>query len=225
MSKNLATSDDLPKLVSYKLLRETYNWPQRTLQDWIKARKFPKPLNLPGRGNYWALDDIVAWVRDDLGRASVQRPEDLEPEKVAEAATTLAARHLAEQLGRVVLPEHVVLGAVPTPAEAEAARAEQIREGERFLEQARERFAALHSFEALILVHSLLPQLRPTTRALMGQFDITIDLPDDEFQKVAISIAERAMFGTSSPENANPIEVCDHLVSDGTLKRIPSTTG
>ena len=60
----IATAADLPKLVGYQQLRELSGWPKRTVQDWIKARKFPKPLNLPGRGNYWALDDIVAWLRE-----------------------------------------------------------------------------------------------------------------------------------------------------------------
>ena len=40
------------------------------------GRKFPKSLNLPGRENYWALDDINGWMKGDLARVAVTRPED-----------------------------------------------------------------------------------------------------------------------------------------------------
>ena len=83
----IATAADLPKLVGYQQLRELYGWPKRTVQDWIKARKFPKPLNLPGRGNYWALKDIIVWMKGDLTRVAVTKPEDLKPDQLGDAAT------------------------------------------------------------------------------------------------------------------------------------------
>ena len=80
--RSIATEADLRKLVGYRQLRELYGWPERTVQEWIKARKFPKPLNMPGRENYWALDDIVAWMKGDLTRVAVSLPEDLDIEKI-----------------------------------------------------------------------------------------------------------------------------------------------
>ena len=54
----LAQPGDLPKLVGYKHLFAAYGWPKRTIQDWIKERKFPKPADLPGRDDLLHLLDI-----------------------------------------------------------------------------------------------------------------------------------------------------------------------
>ena len=98
----IATAADLPKLVGYQQLRELYGWPKRTVQDWIKARKFPKPLNLPGRGNYWALDDIVVWMKGDLTEVAVTRPEDLSPEQLEDEAVGLVVKSMVKRTGQPV---------------------------------------------------------------------------------------------------------------------------
>ena len=100
----IATAADLPKLVGYQQLRELYGWPKRTVQEWIKARKFPKPLDLPGRGNYWTLEDIVVWMKGDLTRVAVTKPEDLKPDQLGDAAVDLLTRALEHELGEPVDP-------------------------------------------------------------------------------------------------------------------------
>ena len=100
----IATAADMPKLVGYKQLRELYGWPKRTIQEWIRARKFPKPLNLPGRDNYWALDDIIAWLKGDLARVAVSRPEDLSPEEVEDTALALVVKSIENKTGKPVDP-------------------------------------------------------------------------------------------------------------------------
>ena len=101
----IATAADLPKLIGYRQLRELYGWPKRTVQEWIKARKFLKPLNLPGRENYWALDDIVAWMTGDLMRVAVSMPEDLDFEQIQHAELALCMRTIENAIGQPVDPE------------------------------------------------------------------------------------------------------------------------
>ncbi len=165
---SIATAADLPKLVGYNQLRELYGWPKRTVQDWIKARKFPKPLNLPGRGNYWALDDIVGWMRGDLARAAVSRPEDLAPEQLAETAVDLLTRAVEHEVGEPIDPRGLrVTYAPPSPtvtddelADAEASEAALLQR----------RFAGLDATRSAIVAAWLFPELRDAFAA--GTADI-----------------------------------------------------
>ena len=109
----LASTDDLPKLIGYKQLHAQYGWPRRTLQDWIKNRKFPKPLDLPGRENYWYLDDVLIWLekrRVGLAAVAISQPIDLSPDEVRTVAIDFAARLVSHDLGEPVAPEDVVIG-------------------------------------------------------------------------------------------------------------------
>ena len=158
MITNIAKSEDLPKLVGYQQLRELYGWPKRTVQDWIKARKFPKPLNLPGRGNYWALDDIVGWMRGDLARVAVTRPEDLAPEQLAEAAIDLLTRAVEHEVGEPIDPRGLrVTYAHPSPEVTE----EQLAGAEaREVDLLHQRFAGLDITRSTIMAAWLFPELR-----------------------------------------------------------------
>ena len=154
----IATAADLPKLVGYQQLRELYGWPKRTVQDWIKARKFPKPLNLPGRGNYWALEDVVTWLQGDLTRVAVARPEDLRPDQLSEAAVDLLIRAIEHDTGEPVDPAGLRISygrpSKPIP-EAEFAKAEAKEAA--FLQQ---RFAGFDAARSCVMAAWLFPELR-----------------------------------------------------------------
>ena len=152
----IATPADLPKIVGYKQLRELYGWPKRTIQDWIKARKFPKPLDLPGRENHWLLDDIVGWMRGDLTKVAVTNPDDLEPDQLDDRARDFAARALSKRIGRPVNPSSVGLHLTRVLAEEDLDALEREEFGVRA-----EQLAALSLDEAVTLAAALLPQLRP----------------------------------------------------------------
>jgi predicted DNA-binding transcriptional regulator AlpA len=155
MAVNIARSEDLPKLVGYQQLRELYGWPKRTVQDWIKARKFPKPLNLPGREKFWALDDIVAWMKGDMARVAVTRPEDLKPEQLAPTMRELGARLVASHIGGPVAPEQVSLSMtrIATNDEVTAVRGE-------FIEQVEYLCGHFDVFRAQLMAAAIFPALR-----------------------------------------------------------------
>lgn len=152
----IATAADLPKLVGYRQLRELYGWPKRTVQEWIKARKFPKPLNLPGRGNYWALDDIDSWMNGDLARVAVTRPEDLDPEQLAEAAVDLLTRVVEHEIGEPIDPRGLrVTYTAPSPV---VATEQQFLEAE--AEEAafwHQRFSGLDALQSYVAAAWLFP--------------------------------------------------------------------
>ncbi len=157
-ARAIATAADLPKLVGYQQLKELYGWPKRTVQDWIKKRKFPKPLSMPGRGNYWALDDIVAWIKGDLSRAAVTRPEDLTPEQLEEAAVDLVIRAVENSIGEPVDPAglHISYGKPPTPIPEDEFGKAVAQEATMF----RARFADFEIARSYIMAAWLFPHLR-----------------------------------------------------------------
>jgi predicted DNA-binding transcriptional regulator AlpA len=161
--QSIATAADLPKLVGYQQLRELYGWPKRTVQDWIKARKFPKPLNLPGRGNYWALDDITSWMKGDLARVAVTRPEDLSPEQVEDAAVDLLVRVAEYEVGESIDPRGLrVTYAPPSPEVTEEQFANAEAREAALLQQ---RFAGLDATRSTIVAAWLFPELREAIAA------------------------------------------------------------
>jgi hypothetical protein len=151
----IATAADLPKLVGYQQLRELYGWPKRTVQDWIKARKFSRPLNLPGRENFWALDDIVAWMKGDLASVAVSRPEDLKPEQLAPTIRELGALLVASHIGGTVTPEQVSLSITRSATNDEVTSCRG-----QFVERLEELCAHFEYPRAMILVSAIFPSLR-----------------------------------------------------------------
>lgn len=154
----IATADDLPKLVGYQQLRDLYGWPKRTVQDWIKKRKFPKPLSLPGRGNYWALDDIVAWLKGDLSRVAVTAPENLTPEQVEEAAVDLMLRAIEHQIGEAADPAGLQISYGPPPMPVPEAEFGKATAQEAAMLRAR--FADFDTTRSFVLAAWLFPELR-----------------------------------------------------------------
>ena len=154
----IATAADMPKLLGYKQLRENYGWPKRTIQEWIRARKFPKPLDLPGRDNYWALDDIVAWLKGDLARVAVTRPDDLTPEQVEDVALTLLVRSIENEIGEPVdLRGLRITYAMPMQVSSEQLASAEAHELAVWVE----RFADFDVARSCIMAAMLFPELRP----------------------------------------------------------------
>ena len=164
----IATAADMPKLVGYKQLRELYGWPKRTIQEWIRARKFPKPLNLPGRDNYWALDDIISWLKGDLARVAVSRPEDLSLEEVEDTALALVVKSIENKTGKAVDPAKLSVHVTRELSwdEFVALEADEYR----LLSAA---LANLSPGQAAFIAGTILPQLRATLTAS----------PDEDIQK------------------------------------------
>ena len=166
---SIATAADMPKLVGYKQLRELYGWPKRTIQEWIRARKFPKALNLPGRDNYWALDDIISWLKGDLARVAVSRPEDLSLEEVEDTALALVVKSIENKTGKAVDPAKLSVHVTRELSwdEFVALEADEYR----LLSAA---LANLSPGQAAFIAGTILPQLRATLTAS----------PDETIQKV-----------------------------------------
>ena len=154
----IATAADLPKLVGYHQLREHYGWPKRTVQDWIKARKFPKPLILPGRENFWALDDIVSWMQGDLARVAVTRPEDLKPDQFADAAVDLLVRAVQHEVGQPIDPRDLAVTYAPSSPEVTEDQLANAEAREAALLQ--QRFAGFDMMRSAIMAAWLFPELR-----------------------------------------------------------------
>ena len=154
----IATAADLPKLVGYQQLRELYGWPKRTVQEWIKARKFPKPLHLPGRGNYWTLEDIVVWMKGDLTRVAVTKPEDLKPDQLGDAAVDLLTRALEHEIGAPVDPAGIrITYGLPSPPVSEEQFAEaEAKEAAIF----QRRFEGFDATRSSVMAAFLFPELR-----------------------------------------------------------------
>ena len=156
----IATAADLPKLVGYKQLREVYGWPKRTIQDWLRDGKFPKPLDLPGRENYWAVDDIVAWLKSDLVRPAVQ-PDDSTPEQVEDAALALVAHSIDQESEKPLDPGKLGVSVTREISEAEF-RCLETEEPKIRLGQ----LANLPTDHAAVVAATLLHQLRPLLEAV-----------------------------------------------------------
>ena len=157
----LAQPGDLPKLVGYKHLFAAYGWPKRTIQDWLKVRKFPKPAELPGREKLWHLQDILEWLenrRQGLCSVAISRPEDLKPDQLAEATIELLARSIEHELGEAVDPRgiRVTYGPVPQPVCEEALAKAEAREAVML----RERFSEFSAAQSVIMAAWLFPELR-----------------------------------------------------------------
>ena len=157
----LAQPGDLPKLVGYKHLLAAYGWPKRTIQDWLKDRKFPKPAEMPGRENLWHLQDILEWLetrRQGLCSVAITRPEDLKPDQLAEATVALLARSIEHEIGEAVDPGGIRIsyGAVPPPVSEEALAKAEARE----VMILRERFSEFSPAQSVIMAAWLFPELR-----------------------------------------------------------------
>ena len=157
----LAQPGDLPKLLGYKHLRSEYGWPKRTIQDWLKDRKFPKPAELPGREKLWHLQDILEWLenrRQGLCSVAISRPEDLKPDELAEATVELLARSIEHELGEAVDPRgiRVTYGPVPPTVSEEALAKAEAREAMML----RERFSEFSAAQSVIMAAWLFPELR-----------------------------------------------------------------
>ena len=103
----LVQPSDLPKLIGYKHLFDAYGWPKRTIQEWVKARKFPKPCDLPGRENVWHLQDILDYLeqrRKGLVAHAIAHPEDLKPEQLDAIAFDRLKQIVSEQAGYEIDP-------------------------------------------------------------------------------------------------------------------------
>ena len=158
---SLAQPGDLPKLIGYKHLFAEYGWPKRTIQDWLKARKFPTPAELPGREKLWHLQDILDWLenrRQGLCSVAISRPEDLEPDQLAEATVALLARSIEHEIGEAVDPRGIRIsyGAVPPPVSEEALAKAEAREAMIL----RERFSEFSPAQSVIMAAWLFPKLR-----------------------------------------------------------------
>jgi predicted DNA-binding transcriptional regulator AlpA len=151
----IAKEGDLPKLVGYRQLQSLYGWPKRTVQDWIRARKFPKPLNLPGRTNFWALDDIVAWLRSDLNRVAVTSPDDLSTEQLDAISLDWLKRTVAGLAGEPVEMKNIRIHYAPPLTEDEADAAFNAQ-----LDALEDKFASLDEERSAIVVAWLFPALR-----------------------------------------------------------------
>ena len=158
---SLAQPGDLPKLIGYKHLFAEYGWPKRTIQDWLKARKFPTPAELPGREKLWHLQDILEWLenrRQGLCSVAISRPEDLKPDQLAEATLELLTRSIEHELGVAVDPRgiHITYGPVPPPVSEEALAKAEAREAMML----RERFSEFSAAQSVIMAAWLFPELR-----------------------------------------------------------------
>ena len=157
----LAQPGDLPKLVGYKHLLAAYGWPKRTIQDWLKDRKFPKPAEMPGRENLWHLQDILEWLearRQGLCSVAITRPEDLKPDQLADATVALLARSIEHELGEAVDPRgiRITYGPVSPPVSEEALAKAEAREAV-ILKQ---RFSQFSPAQSVIMAAWLFPELR-----------------------------------------------------------------
>lgn len=154
-----AQPGDLPKLVGYKFLLEEYEWPKRSIQDWVKARKFPRAADLPGREKVWLLRDIVEFVKNGkqgLCSVAVSRPEDLKPDELADATVDLLARAIEHELGEPVDLRGIRISyGPPSVSEEELAEAEA-----RETVLLRERFLGFSAAQSAIMAAWLFPELR-----------------------------------------------------------------
>ena len=174
-----AQPGDLPKLVSYKYLLEEYGWPKRSIQEWVKSRKFPMPADLPGREKVWFLQDIRELFENGRRRRcsdAISRPEDLTPDKLAEATVELLCRAIENELGEAIDPRgiRITYGPVPQPiSEDELAKAET-----REAVMLRERFSGFSAAQSVIMAAWLFPELRQMFSA--GEVEGCEDVLRDE---------------------------------------------
>ena len=157
----LAQPGDLPKLIGYKHLLAAYGWPKRTIQDWLKDRKFPKPAELPGREKLWHLQDILDWIelrRQGLCSVAISRPEELKPEQRADAALDLLSRAIEDELGEPVDPLgiRITYGPVPQPVSEDMLAKAEAREA--IILQ--ERFSEFSAAQSVVMAAWLFPELR-----------------------------------------------------------------
>ena len=151
---------DLPKLVGYKHLFDAYGWPKRTIQEWVKARKFPKPCDLPGRANVWHLQDILDYLeqrRKGLVQSAVSNPDDLQPEQLDAIAAERIRETVSKAAGHPVDFRHIGIHYSPPVADEEVEKGRQ-----RFIEEFEVQFSHLDREASLIVSAWLFPLLRPT---------------------------------------------------------------
>jgi predicted DNA-binding transcriptional regulator AlpA len=171
--QRLASSADLPKLVSYATLEAEYGWPKRTIQEWIRKNKFPKPLGLPGKQNYWALQDVLNFLdarRSSLTAKAVSAPDGLTEAELERVAYDLAARLLSREQGTGVRPEDVIVGRLQrlSNEQAQTLTAAKLEELETIM-------SAIPANAAFLMVAHLFPQLEHA--AVLKERGVSI--PDD----------------------------------------------
>lgn len=199
--KRIANENDLPKLIGYRELRESYGLSKSTILDWIRKRQFPKPADFPGKRAVWFLDDVLAWLevrRRGLIAAATSDPSRLTPDQIDKTHAELGALIVERVTGRATSSAEVRTAVMfeLSPAEQSAAVAanEAAAKAERLETNAL--FSSLDLEQAMIVANGVFPALRAHwasgNDSRTAEFDLSADA--DGAQELANDVLEAAEF-------------------------------
>ena len=151
----------LPQFVGYREVQQSLGVSRRTVERMVRDSEFPRPVQLAPNRVGWQVESLTTWLEERsrglLSRA-VQRPDDLAPEHLAEAAVDLLTRAVEHELGEPIDPRGLrVTYAPPSPEVTE----EQLAGAEaREVDLLHQRFAGLDITRSTIMAAWLFPELR-----------------------------------------------------------------
>ena len=151
----------LPQFVGYREVQQSLGVSRRTVERMVRDSEFPRPVQLAPNRVGWQVESLTTWLEERsrglLSRA-VQRPDDLAPEQLAEAAVDLLTRAVEHEVGEPIDPRGLrVTYAPPSPEVTE----EQLAGAEaREVDLLHQRFAGLDITRSTIMAAWLFPELR-----------------------------------------------------------------
>lgn len=209
---------DLPLVLGYEHLEKQLGRDKRTIQMWIAAGKFPKPMDLGKGKRGWALQDVLDWYdqgRKGLIASAVANPASIKANQVADAIAELGAR-----LAGVDKSEVLGVTVKMTPEQHTEAVEHAKLHTQRIVGDLAASLKVVHLVEALILVRALLPKPLPEIadgmlHKLLGK---PIEMSETDWLAVATEIVGCLVDGVGAKPSTHPTEVVDALIANGVLK-------